>query len=384
MDLIVERVRFRTDRGDPTDEDSAAEIRGTDYCGLPSVNNRRPLTFGILEKVSSVSGRPIRSRATQGRLIDPAEYLAATGHVTISLVSPDALLAGRGSVDVLFASRPLQEIELESLDHARRNGIRVVVDLADNHTINPSWSKLNVSMGLLDRMIGVSDVVSVTNASLVDVYEPYGKPVRILRTGFYSEKYVEHLPAKPDTGQFLVTMCNGDNLKSENFAADFAGVVYDFIVAHPDSKFHYFGDDPFPAPHSDRITTISGQSFLEHKLALSSRPYSLAIMMIGNRENADDVFTLGKSAVKYWEHGAFGIPGIYSDGDVYRSTIRHGVNGLLAANTVEDWREKLEYAYRNRDQLTNLGEAARDDVLKNYHVKGAAQDLYDLATLATK
>jgi glycosyltransferase involved in cell wall biosynthesis len=58
----------------------------------------------------------------------------------------------------------------------------------------------------------------------------------------------------------------------------------------------------------------------------------------------DTSFNRAKSALKYLEYAALGIPSICSDMPVYRDTVRHEETGLLIANDPDCWRDALERA----------------------------------------
>ena len=54
----------------------------------------------------------------------------------------------------------------------------------------------------------------------------------------------------------------------------------------------------------------------------------------------DNLFNRCKSALKFLEYSALGIPGVYSHLPSYAEVVQHGVNGFLAA-TLEDWEMHL-------------------------------------------
>ncbi len=50
----------------------------------------------------------------------------------------------------------------------------------------------------------------------------------------------------------------------------------------------------------------------------------------------DNQFNRCKSAIKYLEYSALGVPGVYSRLSPYSSVVKHGENGFLAS-TLEEW-----------------------------------------------
>lgn len=266
------------------------------------------------------------------------------------------------------------------MNHAHRLGTKVVLDIDDDLTVIPTWSKLDIDRSFLDALIDNADAITVSNELLRSRFAGSGKVASILRTGFYVEKYSASIPP-PAEGRFIFTMCNADNLKSDDFSVAFANLVYDFVDSQTDTYFDYFGDDNFPVPPHPRIRNFVGLSFEEHKAALGENGYALHIMMLGNRgSQTEATFFRSKSAVKYWEHGGFGIPGIFSESAIYRACIEEGRNGMMAANSEAAWLARLNYAYNNRDALRRMGAVARQDVVDNYHIRSTASDILALVS----
>ena len=58
----------------------------------------------------------------------------------------------------------------------------------------------------------------------------------------------------------------------------------------------------------------------------------------------DTSFNRSKSALKFLEYAALGVPSICSDMPVYRDAVRHEETGLLIANDPDSWRDALERA----------------------------------------
>jgi processive 1,2-diacylglycerol beta-glucosyltransferase len=76
----------------------------------------------------------------------------------------------------------------------------------------------------------------------------------------------------------------------------------------------------------------------------------------------DDVFTRGKSDLKYLDYGALGIPGVFSDVRPFRDTVRHRETGLLAANDEIAWADALEEIVSDAPLRHRLAENAAAEV----------------------
>jgi hypothetical protein len=327
--------------------------------------------IGVLDRYSQVADRAIRSRTTQGRIIDPIEYLVNNGQAHMKLVTAEQILRGIPvGVHAVIASRPNRRDDLEALAKLREDRIPLILDIDDDLYSYPRWSKLRFSREEVDFIVDCASFVSVTNATLYARFHASEKPSRIVQSGFYVEKYCTG--SIPIGEGFRVTMCNGDNLKSDDFSEEFCDLIYHFVEENSDVYFDYFGDDAFPAPKHPRIKNYVGLSFDEHKRELLNSSYSLTVMMLGNKCHDRDAFFEAKSPVKYWEHGGFGIPGIFSNNAIYKACINDGENGFLAENNVGAWRDRLYFAYNNRSRLRDIGQNAKTDVTERYHIREAA------------
>ncbi len=75
----------------------------------------------------------------------------------------------------------------------------------------------------------------------------------------------------------------------------------------------------------------------------------------------ENLFNNCKSAVKYLEYSALGVPGVYSRITPYETMVVHGQNGLLAA-TLPEWEAALRQLIDSPDLRRQLGAAAQETV----------------------
>ncbi len=80
---------------------------------------------------------------------------------------------------------------------------------------------------------------------------------------------------------------------------------------------------------------------------------------------ARNSFSDCKSDLKILDYGILGIPGIFSDVPSYHSTIRHGENGMLAANEPQAWRDTLQTLTDDAGLRAKLSDAISDEVWSN-------------------
>lgn len=86
--------------------------------------------------------------------------------------------------------------------------------------------------------------------------------------------------------------------------------------------------------------------------------YRSLAMTIGLGPLADIPFNYAKSAIRAVEYAALGIPAMVTDVPVYRDFVHDGWTGWLIPMR-ESWLERLEWAYRCREQVMVMGQTAR-------------------------
>lgn len=88
---------------------------------------------------------------------------------------------------------------------------------------------------------------------------------------------------------------------------------------------------------------------------------------IGIAPLRDSPFNQTKSAIKYMEYAALGIPGVYSDVEPYRSTVVQGQTGITAPNDVIAWVQALKRFIDSPALRQAVAESAFED-LKSRHM----------------
>ena len=83
-------------------------------------------------------------------------------------------------------------------------------------------------------------------------------------------------------------------------------------------------------------------------------------------------FNKGKSELKYIELSVLGIPGVYSDMEVYNSVVHEPYNGLLA-KTEEEWINQIKKLILNKNLRKSIRNNAIKDVVENYSISSRIQ-----------
>jgi hypothetical protein len=90
---------------------------------------------------------------------------------------------------------------------------------------------------------------------------------------------------------------------------------------------------------------------------------------VGIAPLVDVPFNHCKSDMKFQEYAALGIAGVYADLPPYRGCVRHGKNGLLAADT-HQWLDGLERLIGSAMLRRTMARAAADDILASWRGAG--------------
>src|SRR5581483_3592547 len=96
------------------------------------------------------------------------------------------------------------------------------------------------------------------------------------------------------------------------------------------------------------------------------RAFSRAGFHIGLAPLQDTEFNRSKNNTKFRDYGACRIAGIYSNLDVYGSSVVHEQNGLLVSNKYEDWLEALNRLTFEPELRRRIIARAYDDVFNGY------------------
>ena len=91
----------------------------------------------------------------------------------------------------------------------------------------------------------------------------------------------------------------------------------------------------------------------------------------------NNVFCRAKSEIKFVEAGALGLPVVASNIDPYRDSMSEGRNGFLASDE-KGWTQALTALIQDSQLRTELGEAARQTVMRSYSPRARTIDLSNL------
>jgi glycosyltransferase involved in cell wall biosynthesis len=147
------------------------------------------------------------------------------------------------------------------------------------------------------------------------------------------------------------------------------------LDACPQARLLLVGEVALPAP----LVAPVYAARVERRPLVGWRelPFFIARVDINLAPLIDNPQRRAKSAVKYLEAAAVGVPTLASHLDPYMHTIADGTTGLLARDSSE-WVEGLIGLVRDRDRRRRLGEAARRAVLGEHTTTARAPQFRDL------
>ncbi len=143
--------------------------------------------------------------------------------------------------------------------------------------------------------------------------------------------------------------------------ADFrtiAPVLVDILRKYDELQLRLIGHLELPpelVPFKQRIIKSEFTDYLGYMEQLSSVHINLVPLLL-------DDFNDSKSAIRYMEASALGIPSIVSSVGDFQNIIENGVNGYLAAEQI-DWKEFISLLCDETATRDRIGSAARDTVL---------------------
>lgn len=349
------------------------------------MNVARRLRVLVVQRGSLVSATSF-SRSVAARLTEPLDFLASRGAVNWLQVhelhvEPQKLR----NFDIVILNKNASVVALRIAEQAKALDVPIFYDLDDWTLAFPSYSgaKLNEErVDCVHRLLALADTVTVANQRLLAELRPYRESVELVPNGFYVEKYVTE-PTFIESAQPRIAFSNADQLKINSFKDEFFSVLDQLTRKLENLTIDFFGDWSDEIAKFPRISNRGSLRYDEHKRTLLSGGYWFAIVPLGGLEDADAFFfNTCKNPFKYLEYGALGIPGIYSQVPIYETSVHHGVTGILAANTADDWLRAAGDLAASRALRDSIRSQAYRDICNKHHVRFSAQKMLELFTKA--
>lgn len=316
----------------------------------------------------------------------PARHInSQTAHQMVC--KSDVLYSDMFKTDVMIFQRQSNSAMLPQIEEARRRGIRVVYDIDDDlFSIPPEskkahefYSKPEVQSGLMMFMNSCDAIISSTQHLAEQIRSRTTRPIFIVENGvdfdYWNSAFERHLASNKEEVT-IGWMASGTHLIDAVLLSD---VLPPLFEEFPQLRAHLIGwvdakdFGPGMKRYASRVTTHPW-------IDISELPDAMSDFDIGLAPLVDNRFNRSKSAVKYLQYSALGIPCVASPCLPYIPLIQHGVNGFIADdNNPEAWTECLRSLIVDKSKRLLVGCTARLQMRARYDVSKASDIL--LSTL---
>lgn len=333
----------------------------------------------VVNRPSNVAAHYV-SRSLSARLLEPLHYLKDQGAVQFSVGFPGQA-AFEFPLNWAFFSKAMDENSLSLARSLKADGVRVLYDIDDHILAYPPYSgaRLNAAkIEIIHRFIDLSDIVTAANENIVRLYRSIRPDIKILPNGIYVERYKPSQVPAVRHSNLRIGFVNADFMKIVNFRSEWSRAVDDLRSKYQHLTFAYYGDFSPEQMQLEGWQWLGSVDFDTYRRSLFEPIFDIAFVPLGGEEDPESYeFNLCKNPFKFFEFGAAGIAGIYSDVSVYRNVVTDGTTGLLARSSRHAWTEAASQLIENEDLRKNIVIASYEDVTSKHHIRYVAKTLAD-------
>jgi glycosyltransferase involved in cell wall biosynthesis len=248
----------------------------------------------------------------------------------------------------------------------------------DSYKKMNSLEKKQYEKGVGEEIIDDSYVknCTVSTSYLAKVLEGYGKKVFISKNKLSSheleiaDNILENIPKAKD--EFLkIGYFSGSYSHNKDFST-ITEALMEILEKYPKTQLCLAGPldiDNKLNKFKERITIlplVPRDKYYENVWRVDINLYPLV---------SGDPFCESKSEIRFIETGILKIPTVSVKNQTYSEAIDDGVNGFLAGNR-EEWVDKLGQLIEDENLRRDMGEKAREKVLRDYTNKNSHNEEY--------
>lgn len=297
------------------------------------------------------------------------DHLYRTSYPCRALGERDGLLVGSGNwlslrsrqcarrADVLVLCGTLDADLLPLIRSRRRDGLVTIFEINDDFRDVQPWSHLAAfAANPLTRSLNFQLAVE---ADALQVSMPYFLEAfsKLNRRSVVFQNYLWELPPRKQKPSRL-RIGWGGSFGHRDDLITLIPVLKRVLKRHPEIDLGIMGVEQF-RPLFDWLEP--GRLFFQKSGSLAQYYDFIASLHIGLAPLLPTKFNQGRSDVKYLEYAAAGAVAVCSAMGPYDSSLRPGVNGLVAG-TFDEFEDRIEQLLSSPDLLTDLQLAAYDYV----------------------
>ncbi len=343
--------------------------RGAQAEEAPAVNEAlsrpgRPL------RVAAFTAYPWEHALTTLRLVDPLHFAGVE------------LLRGNDEAD--FYPERVEEADLvviqrdfprwygvytEVVRRARAGGKPLVyetddllLDLPEDHPDRPIHYYTPALLPMLQALLE-ADAVTVTTPALAEALQPLNPRIHLL-PNYLDDRHWRLAPrAQPGAGEPLILGYMGSTTHAPDLEAVSPALAALLARCGERLRLHFWGGPPpagLRAHPQVGWTDLQLRSYPEFVRYFSAQDCHLCLAPL-----EDSAFNRCKSAVKFFEYSALGLPGVYGRTAPYEGAVCHGENGFLAS-TPDEWLACLTRLVDDPELRLRMGRAAMESVRRDW------------------
>ena len=278
------------------------------------------------------------------RVVQPLTHPAVADTVRLAIRSPRDLPAAEADV-ILVQRVAIQDMETAErvVDSARRRGSRLVFETDDDlfhippeHPESEHYARITQAAKWL---AGMADAVITSTGPLRQQLCGLNANVVVLPNFLDDRLWLPVGDGAFDADEIRIlyagTVSHRDDLEFLGCAVRRLGrrirekIRIDVVGVNSEAADWYH---PVPVPGG---MAVSYPRYVEWIRSRNLWHWGVAPLL-------DTPFNRSKSALKFLEYSALGLPSICSDVGVYRQAVQPGETGILASNDPDTWREALE------------------------------------------
>ncbi len=239
------------------------------------------------------------------------------------------------------------------------------------------YKDLTKGMALFNNAIKYADFGIASTTVIQKRLEKYvakGK-CYIHRNGLDSKNYGIGNEIKRDKKFIDIFYGSGTKAHNSDFIEEILPAMDEILSEYPSVRLVIAGylnlPDAIIEKYKERIKFLPFVNSVEAYWGyLRQADINLAVL-------SPDIINDGKSELKWFEAGYFGIPSVVSSTQNYKDVVKHGIDGLIASSHTE-WFQSLKLLIESKDVRLKMGQAAKERANTDYSLESLSQNLDEI------